>query len=113
MNASVNKEPTIQEIVDEAVIAAVFATSKYLEANPNNWYPCGFAWVKIKPARGKLVTYLKDTGLGNVSMMGGLDVWNPSGNSTQSMYAKIEGAKAFAAVLKKYGYSAMVESRID
>jgi len=112
-NPMVDKKPTIQEIVDEAVIAASSATAKYLRENPDNWYPCGFAWVKIKPARGKLVTYLKDTGIGNVSMMGGLDVWNPSGNCTQSMYAKVEGAKAFAAVLKKHGYNAVHESRID
>lgn len=37
-----------------------------MEENINSvhWYPCGRAWVHIRPARGKFVSYLKENGIG-------------------------------------------------
>src|SRR5690606_11417507 len=32
---------------------------------------CGFAWVRIKPARGPLIKYLKDNGIGEKAWNGG------------------------------------------
>lgn len=104
---------TIEEVVNYALAKASEATDKYLVANPNNWYPCGFASVKIKPARGKLVTYLKANKIGRVSYNGGYQIWNPSGNCTQSMDAKVAGADAFVKVLADHGYNAYTESNID
>ena len=102
----------IKLVIRDALTEAKNATEKYLEDN-NSWYPCGFAWVKIKPARGRFVAILKEMGLGRTSEFGGFVVYNPSNNPTQSMNAKMAGAVAFATVLTKAGLNAQVESRID
>ena len=109
----VNKMKTIEEVVNLALAEASMATDKYLVANPDSWYPCGFASVKIKPARGKLVSYLKAHGIGSVSYSGGYQIWNPSGSYTQSMNAKVQGADAFVKVLADNGFNAYTEYRLD
>lgn len=104
----------IAQIVDEAFAAAKEAAAKKIADNPDTWYPCGFAWVNIKPARGPVVKYLKENGLGRTSMTGGFDIWNPSDNATQWMDDKYEGAKAFTEVLNKnLGVNARAQQRID
>lgn len=104
----------IDEIIEEAFAAAREATSTMIAANPGSWYPCGFAWVRIRPARGKLVSALKDKKLGRTDdFEGGFVVHNPSNNHTQWMDAKAAGARAFAAVLTKHGFKAHAETRID
>ena|SRR5271167_472072 len=100
-------------ILSEAQQAATEATIKHISENPNQWYPCGFAWVLIKPARGGFVNYLKKREIGNTSYSGGYSVWNPSGHPTQWMDAKFEGATAFAKVLQKYGIKAYADQRMD
>ena len=101
------------KLLDEAFSAARIATEKHIQNNPNVWYPCGFAWVVIKPARGALVKYLKHINMGRTSDSGGFTVYNPSQNSTQWMDAKYEGAKAFAKVLSDAGFNCYAQSRID
>jgi hypothetical protein len=71
------------------------ATNALIAANPGVWYPCGFAWVIIKPARGPLVEALKSLNMGRTSDTGGFMVYNPSSNPTQWMDAKEAGARAF------------------
>lgn len=102
--------------IDLALEKAALATQAYLDAHPNQWYPCGFAWVKIKPARGPLVKALKDRGIGRLDEgYGGLMVYNPSGNHTQCMDAKEAGARAFADFLKPLypTHKIYVQTRID
>ena len=79
---------------------------------------CGFAWVKIKPARGKFVTYLKKNSLGRSSYTGGYDVWMgstiaPEIGASQSHARKYAAAKAFAEVLNVYGITAYADERLD
>lgn len=100
-------------IVYEAFAAASKAASDLIFKNPDVWYPCGFSWVIIKPARGKIVQALKELGLGRTSDEGGFMVYNPSRNDTQWMNAKEAGSDAFATVLQKHGVNAVVRSRID
>jgi hypothetical protein len=91
------------EIYREAQLAAEMATRRYLQEYPNDWYPCGFAWVKIRPARGRFVDMCKDQGFGNTDdYAGGFVIYNPSENPTQSMAAKEKGAWAFCEVMKKH-----------
>lgn len=86
----------INSMIDEAFSAAARSTSLYLTGNPTTWYPCGFAEVRIRPARGPLVTALKKRGLGRSAIYGGgYVISNPSQNCTQSMSAKAVGARAF------------------
>lgn len=92
---------------------AQLATEKKLDENPGQWYPCGFAWVRIRPARGALVEFFKEHDVGYTSEEGGYVVYNPSGNTTQWMDAKMAGARDFAEHLRAAGISAVAESRID
>lgn len=97
------KDYTVEmKILQEAGEAAAAATMAMIDAHPEQWYPCGFSWVIIKPARGKLVDALKHFDLGHTSEEGGFQVYNPSKNSTQWMDAKMAGSRAYVEVLKKY-----------
>lgn len=106
--------PEVYAIIVEAYEAARVATDKMIAENPNVWYPCGFAWVRIRPARGAIVTALKEKGLGRTDdYEGGFVIYNPSDNNTQWMDAKVAGARAFAEVFRKHGVKCNAESRID
>ena len=104
----------LHEVVKQAFVRASEATKETIEKNPDTWYPCGFAWVRIKPARGKFVNYLKSINIGRTDdFEGGYVIYNPSQNSTQWMDAKYDGAKAFAAALREHGIDARAECRMD
>ena len=75
-------DPTIHEIIAEGFAAAQKASELMIKENPGQWYPCGFSWVSIKPARGPLVKTLKEMGLGFTSEFGGFTVYNPMINPT-------------------------------
>jgi hypothetical protein len=79
------------------------------------WYvpegACGFAWINIKPARGKFIKYLKDIDAGHKSYYGGYDVWVHEGG--QSLERKEAYASAFAKVLRDNGFDAYMMSRMD
>ena len=108
------KAPDWDAVLNEAFAAAAEAAQEHIDANPDVWYPCGFAWANIKPARGKLVQVLKDRGEGYTDeFLGGYTVYNPSKNHTQWMDAKEKGARAFADVLRKHGIKASVGTRLD
>lgn len=106
----------IADAVAEAFQAAKAASMKMVTENPEVWYPCGFAWVKIKPARGPLVKFLKDNKLGRTDdFEGGFVVYNPGGGSTQWMDAKAAGADAFVQVIKNKfpNVRAFTQTRMD
>lgn len=73
---------------------------------------CGFAWVKIRPARGKFVNWLKKEGIGKIDIFeGGYMIWISAYN--QSLQKKEAYAEAFADVLYKNGIRAYAMSRMD
>ena len=81
---------------------------------------CGFANIVIRPARGRLVKFLKEMEIGDNGYGGGWRVsyydLMPKGHSyghTQSMDIKEEGCTAFAHALKKYGIDCYMQSRAD
>ena len=107
-------EPAVSaEILSAAKLAAIEATFATIKANPDQWYPCGFAWVTIKPARGPFIAFLKSRGIGDKSYTGGWTIWNPSDHPTQWMDAKFAGAQAFADVLQQHGINAIADQRMD
>ena len=107
-------EEQLVSVLKKASKAAVDAAAKTISDNPNQWYPCGFAWVRIKPARGQFVNFLKKMEVGRTDEYeGGYVIYNPSQNNTQWMDAKYDGAKAFAAVLQEHGIKARAECRMD
>jgi hypothetical protein len=90
------------KVLQEAQAAAAEAARKLIAENPGVWYPCGFSWVTIKPARGKLIDAMKHFEVGHTSEEGGFQVYNPSGNPTQWMDAKMVGSQAYVEVLRKH-----------
>jgi hypothetical protein len=91
------------EVLNAAAAAAADAAKSMLAKNPDVWYPCGFSWVKIRPARGPLIEAMKHFGVGHTDEMeGGYVVYNPSGNNTQWMDAKMAGSRAYAELLNEY-----------
>jgi len=73
---------------------------------------CGFAWVKIRPNRGKFVAWLKSENIGRAnSYEGGYDI--SVREFGQSLERKEAYAEAFAKVLRENGINAYACSRID
>lgn len=76
---------------------------------------CGFAYVVIKPARGKLVSYLKSVNKGYKSDYYGGYWVGPAGEAgmNQSLARKEAYCSAFAEVLTKAGVKCYTWSRLD
>ena len=81
---------------------------------------CGFANVKVRPAKGKFVNFLKTQGIGDIAYKGGwrisyYDIMPKSHpwRCTQSMSIKEIGCDAFASTLESFGLDCISESRAD
>lgn len=74
---------------------------------------CGFAWVKIKPARGKLVSELKAMKIGRPDPYNGGGYLVNMRSLSQSYERKMAGAEAFAKVLVEAGINAYSDGRLD
>ena len=110
-----NEKQKIQFAIENAFAAARLATENYLRAHPNDWFPCGFAWVRFD-GRSPVVKVLKEKFPKRHLSKGypkGIDIWNPSDNGTQCMDAKMAGALAFVEVIKKAGYDCYADGRMD
>lgn len=90
-----------------------------VKQNGNSYYVadgiCGFAWVKINPARGKFVTWCKNNGIGRKdSYEGGYRISNFHGSiCSQSYERNMQAARAFAQVLCDNGIKAYADGRLD
>jgi hypothetical protein len=77
---------------------------------------CGFAWVTLSPARGKLAAFLKTKGA-HKGYYGGYQLstydFCPSSVSSQSYERKMAAARAFAKVFQDAGYKMYAEGRLD
>ena len=102
----------------EACVAGKTAVEEYVAKFGEPMY-CGFSSVKITPARGKFVTFLKKCGVGDVGYNGGYrvsyyDIMDDHPLShTQSLDLKEACVDAFAKVLQKYGLDAWGVGRAD
>lgn len=100
-----------QAAVDELI-------AKHGEASPH-FGCCGFAWVLIKPARGKFVAFLKENNLGSRSFTGsGFEVRPeinyPAGSCAwQSIFLREAACRAYAKVLQSECLDCYVQSRVD
>lgn len=88
-------------------------TEDYIDLNGENPMGCGFAWVVVKGARGNKAKLLKEYGFKKRYDGPGLSLWNPSGNMTQDMDAKMVGAEAYAEMLRETGLDAEACCRLD
>ena len=115
MNSKV--DPT--HIWHTAKDAAVKAVDEYMKDKEEPMY-CGFANVKIRPAKGKFVTWLKKQEIGDIAYKGGwrisyYDVMPQDHElrGTQSMSIQEVATEAFRDELRKYGLTVYAESRAD
>ena len=99
--------------------AAVKAVDEYMKDKEEPMY-CGFANVKVRPAKGKFVNFLKRQGIGDIAYKGGwrisyYDIMPKSHpwRMTQSMSIKEIGCDAFANALESFGLDCISESRAD
>ena len=104
-----------EQIHNEAVQNAAQATQQYLDTVGEHPFNCGFAWVTAN-VKGNTKVGKSFIAQGfEKSYNGGFQIWNPSGNYTQDVGAKMAGADAYVDTVKKYlpEVSLMVNSRLD
>lgn len=106
----------INAVIDQAIAAAnqeLVATKLRIGEHDM----CGFAWAKIRPARGAVVKALRARGIGETDdYQGGYRISSydviPSYRG-QSITIKEESMKAFCAVLREAGINIHAASRLD
>lgn len=75
-------------------------------------YPCGFAWVNVKPGTSAFAKFLVKRGIARRdSYYGGVCYWVSAYG--QSMRLKEAYAEGYAAVLREAGIEAYAQSRMD
>ena len=78
---------------------------------------CGFAWLTVRPARGALVSLLKEAGIGHLAYGGGWYIGagdlSPTARATQSVQIKEAAVRAAARVLQDANINATASSRLD
>ena len=111
----------LKAIVTEAQEAAYTAADDFENRYfpDGGWGACGFAWVNIyrhndKPIKGntKMGRALKAAGV-RQDWTRAFQIWNPSKYPTQNVDTLEAGARAAAAVLQRYGFTAYAGSRLD
>lgn len=104
-----------EQIHNQAITAAEQAAQDKLNELGEEWFPCGFAWVRVLPATQPFGRFLKKAGIvDSASYGGGYTVFDACGNRyTQSMFVKEAGTKAYAKVLRDHGIECYAESRMD
>lgn len=105
-------KPNFESIFKAADLAGNHAGS----ALNVGWYPCGFAWVTLKPANSPAANWVKKHGeeigiYSHKAYGGGLEIWIR--DHEQSMVRKETHAKVMAEVLVAHGIPASWGSRID
>jgi hypothetical protein len=110
----------IKEIYAEARAAA----DKAANSTPDQIWPCGFAWITVRPRNGHpngpilraLIKEFKAMNVGHKSLdQPGWMLWTNDYTSYngQNMDVKEAAANAFAEVFNSYGYPLDVNTRID
>ena len=108
------KDETIAKIAGEAKLAADKAQSDHLAEHGEDAY-CGFGWVEVYVERtnSREAKALTKMGFDKSYRRKRMDMWKPGAYNGQSMTIHEVGARAYAEVLKKYGFRAYMGSRAD
>ena len=101
------------EVHTKGLEAAAKATQAYLDKY-GDMDCCGYAWVSVCDIKlsTKLGKAMKQCGF-DKAYGGGIQLWNPSQNHTQSLGAKEAGAAAYCDILCEHGFAAYASSRMD
>ena len=110
-----------QAIYEEALKAAHAAAAQseaQLPPESQRGFDCGFAWVRVHPARGNFITWCKKNGKGKSLSSYGMSGYefyysefDPT--KTQSIDTHFAAARAFAGVLTEHGINAHADKRLD
>jgi hypothetical protein len=109
-----SQEDTVLQVITEARKMAAQATQKFLEEHGDH-DACGFAWITVyEKGNTRLGRSLLRNGFSK-AYGGGLQLWNPSDNMTQSISALEAGADAAARVFRERipGIKTYAGSRLD
>lgn len=105
------------KMYDEVFEEAKEAAQRVHDENKDrHFYPCGFAWIRVKPARGPFIAWCKKNKIGRSSSYEpgyviSFDSLVSSG--IQNMDVKYEACRAAVEVFKSYGINCWAEQRID
>lgn len=104
----------IEAVRRQAQQAADKAQSDWLAQHGDGAY-CGFAWVDVRVDRtnSKEAKALAKMGFEKSWRPKTMQYWKPGKYNGQSMDIHEEGARAYAEVLRKYGFNAYMGSRAD
>jgi len=109
-----------QAIRNEMLNEARDAAQKMYDRIGGDRFACGFAWVTIYPhnkgntrAGRSEREILKALGFKKDWTGKAYEMWNPSGSPVQNIDIKEAGANAAALVLRRYGFNAYANSRLD
>jgi len=107
-------DETVEQIAREAKLAADKAQSDAIADGREDGY-CGFGWVEVYVDRtnSREAKALEKMGFSKSYKPRRLDIWKPGAYNGQSMTIHEIGARAYAEVLKKYGFRAYMGSRAD
>ena len=106
----------------EMLTAAQNAANKFFQERLGgvDAYACGFAWVTVTPQhKGNTKLGREERkvfaalGLRKDWTEKAYEIWNPSGHHCQNVDTKEAGAHAAAEVLRRYGFNAYANSRLD
>ena len=107
------------EMWKNAKKACLDTVDEYVAKHGEPMY-CGFANVRVFPARGKFIKFLKEMGIGDNGYKGGwrISYYDIMPNDhqyrmTQSLDIKEVATEAFRDELRKYGLTVYAESRAD
>ena len=107
-------DETTVKVGREAELAANSAQSKFLAEHGEQAY-CGFACVDVSVERtnSREAKALEKMGFKKSWEPKTMQLWSPGNYHGQSMDVKEEGARAYAQVLRTYGFMANAGSRAD
>ena len=107
-------------IRNEMIAAAQQAAQQKFNEIGGDRFACGFAWTTVYPEHkgntraGKAERkILESLGFRKDWTGKAYEIWNPSGSPVQNIDIKEAGANAAALVLRKYGFKAYANSRLD
>lgn len=106
-------------LVEAQQQAAAASMAEYTKYGTDHVGACGFAWVNIYEHNGTAIK--GNTKLGKLLKTAGVrqdytrafQVWGGEWYNGQSIDIKEAGARAYADVLKRYGFTAYAGSRLD
>lgn len=116
MTKTAMTQEQVNNIVSEACTAARVAAQKFFQEQlgGRDQLSCGFAWTAIYGVKGntRLGRMLKQAGV-TQDWQRTFQLWNPSGLAVQNVDTLEAGARAAAEVLRKHGFEAYANSRLD